>query len=264
MKKLKVLVVEDDLYVRLALINALKTLSYVEEIDETSDGIEAIDLYRNIGHNVIFLDIKITSLSGLEVAKYVSDYKSSKINLSSPFIIFATGYNNYMTESYELYAYDYLLKPFKFERIKHTMDRIYSIYTDYINVSKIGIKISNDICFINPNDILFATKEGHDTVINTVWQEQIKTTETLETLEQHLSGYSHQFMRTHKGFIVNMLRVSYIQKINTKVYNVFFRNTSKLAMMTVKKKKEFDLMTGIGQKKISFLNKIFASNNSME
>ena len=259
MDKLKVLIVEDDNDMSLVLYKVLKGLPYIGQIDQAKNGIEALEKYQEIGHNVVFLDIDMPIISGIEVARKISNYRSFKLQLrASPFIIFATGYDNYMPESNEVYAYDYILKPYNFERINHTMDRIYSLYLDHINVSKITIKVANDICLIDVNDIIFITKEGHDTVIITVGRE-MKNHEPLETIEKQLLGYS-QFMRTHKGFIVNMLRVSTIKKINKKVYNVIFKDTDKIAMMTLEKKKKFELMSGIGKEKISLLNRIFNYN----
>jgi DNA-binding LytR/AlgR family response regulator len=197
------------------------------------NGIEALRIFKKNRHNIVFLDINIPGVSGLEVAREIIEFASEELQKVLSFVVFLTSCNKYMAEVYDIYDYDYLTNPLNYYKVKNIIESIYYINKkySYVHTPKLKIKFNSDIYLIDINDIQFITREGRETIINTVWQEEIRTSETMEKLEKQLLGYSY-FMRTHKSFIVNMSKVVSIRKSSKKVFTIYFRNTNKSALMT--------------------------------
>ncbi|MBE0448396.1 MAG: response regulator, partial [Actinobacteria bacterium] len=95
---LRIIIAEDDPYMRLILRRVIEEISGLEVVAEAEDGIKLIQLVEELAPDVVFLDIAMSNMSGLEAAK-----KIFSINPTIA-IIFATGYDNYMREAFEAYA----------------------------------------------------------------------------------------------------------------------------------------------------------------
>src|SRR5690554_1896959 len=115
---LKVLIVEDDPNMSLILKKTLNSISGVQIIGEAKNGQEAINLTAELEPNVIFMDIDLPKKDGIQAAKEILNIQPDI------FVIYATGYSEYMPEAFEMYAFDYLLKPYKLERIAQTIEKI--------------------------------------------------------------------------------------------------------------------------------------------
>jgi DNA-binding LytR/AlgR family response regulator len=108
LKTYKCLVVDDEPIARKIIINYLEQMPFLQLAAERINALSAIDYLRT--HNdvhIIFLDINMPNLSGLQLLKIIQPQQP---------VIFTTAYSDYAVESYELNAVDYLLKPFSFER----------------------------------------------------------------------------------------------------------------------------------------------------
>ncbi|MBE0446647.1 MAG: response regulator transcription factor [Actinobacteria bacterium] len=118
---LKIIIAEDDPYIRLILRRIIEKISGLEVVAEAEDGIKLIRQVEKLMPDVVFLDITMPTMNGLEAAK--------KIFSIDPTIamIFATAHDSYMREAFEVYAFDYLVKPFNLDRIRQTLSRIKEI-----------------------------------------------------------------------------------------------------------------------------------------
>ncbi len=115
---LKVLVVEDDPNMCLILKKALIRIPGVEVVGEAVNGTEAVNLTERLEPDVIFMDVELPEKDGIEASREILDI------LPNVFLIYATGHPEYMSEAFEVYAFDYLLKPYKMERLTQTMTKI--------------------------------------------------------------------------------------------------------------------------------------------
>ncbi|GAB6275266.1 MAG: LytTR family DNA-binding domain-containing protein [Peptococcaceae bacterium] len=222
--KITVLIAEDDPVMRHILKKALEEISDVEVIGEADNGLEAIRLAKEMVPQVVFLDIAMPEKDGLEAAREICYASPETV------IIFATAYENFTHEAFEVYAFDYLIKPFKINRIRKTIERIrtrltkaepfkngpYTPQTE-TNLKIILVKEEGNKILVNIKDIVFLTREGRSVIIHTI-EGKIKTTETMEALEQKLTGNS--FFRCHRGFIINLNMVKEIQPWGRKTYKV--------------------------------------------
>ena len=115
---MKVLLVEDESGIRLLLRKIVEKNKEFQVAGEADNLTDAVTLFHRTKPDVVFLDIEISGASGLDCAKIIAD-----VNPKTK-IIFATAHAEYMSNAFEVYAFDYLLKPFNVERVNQTLQRI--------------------------------------------------------------------------------------------------------------------------------------------
>lgn len=179
--------------------------------------------------------------SGIECARRITDVEPKTI------IIFATAHQEYMTEAFQLYAFDYLTKPFKVERVMQTLDRIKSLnkpnYGDGIDkiikhekgLDKLMIKNKEGISFVDTNEIVLIQREESSTVIYTKTDSFI-TSISLSDVEEKLD--KSQFFRSHKSYIINLSLITKIYPYGRWTYVIKLKNTEKDALLTYEKYEE--------------------------
>ena len=116
MSKLRTLLVDDEPLARNLLRSIVSKIDNVEIVGECKNGREAIDSVATDAPDLIFLDIQMPNVNGFEVVKTLQSD-------TMPMIIFATAYNQYAIDAFDLYAVDYLLKPFDSERVSLAVQR---------------------------------------------------------------------------------------------------------------------------------------------
>ena len=105
--ELKVLIIDDDEGMRTVLGKIISKTEGFKLAGEASDGESGLSLARSLLPQVVFLDVQMPGMDGVECAKRILDIAPKT------FIIFATAHEEYMPEAFELYASDYIMKPFK-------------------------------------------------------------------------------------------------------------------------------------------------------
>ena len=118
---LRVLIADDNYGMRLVLKKIIDKIEGFEVIGEAEDGRDVLLLLEQKNIDVAFLDIEMPNINGLECAKIIADINPKTI------IIFATAHGEYMPQAFEVYAFDYIIKPFKIERIEQTLNKIIKI-----------------------------------------------------------------------------------------------------------------------------------------
>src|SRR5699024_5517989 len=117
--KIKVMIAEDELLAREELIYMLEKEQDVTLCPSAETGDELLELYFEHKPDVLFLDIEMPGLTGVEVA--IEIMKSTNI---APLFVFTTAYDNYAIDAFEIEAIDYLLKPFDQARLHQALERI--------------------------------------------------------------------------------------------------------------------------------------------
>lgn len=115
-RKFTVLIADDEPLARQGLLDILSENVDVEILGQAKDGEEATDLIRDLGPDIVFLDIEMPGRNGLEVVKEIGAD-------SMPVVVFSTAFDQYAVEAFELAAIDYVLKPFDKERISAALTR---------------------------------------------------------------------------------------------------------------------------------------------
>lgn len=239
---IKVLLVDDEPGIRLLLnkmINKIDGFEVVGECDTMSDAIKLFTTYKP---EVVFLDIEIKGTSGLECAKIISDL-NPKVK-----IIFATAHAEYMSEAFEVYAYDYIVKPFNLERVKQTLERVKVLNEkdaakeemDRIvkyekGLARLLVKGKESMSFIDIKDIVLVQRENSSTVIYTK-NDAFTTSASLSEIETKLD--SEQFIRSHKSYIINLSQITKIEPYGRWTYIVKFKGMDRDALITGEKYEE--------------------------
>jgi len=188
-------------------------IDYLDLIACCTNPLEAIKILNKEEIDLIFLDIHMPNISGLDLIKSLG-----KI----PLFIFTTAYSKYALDGFELNALDYLLKPFSFERFFKAVNKAYEISilrknkqgfvahgNDHSESEKyLMIKVEYSTVRLNIKDILYI--EGlKDYVKVYTGKRPILTKSTMKNMEEKLP--SDSFVRVHKSFIVSGSKIDSIE-----------------------------------------------------
>ncbi|WP_073292754.1 LytR/AlgR family response regulator transcription factor [Chryseobacterium polytrichastri] len=208
MNKIKCMVVDDEPLAISLLENYVRKIPFLELVFSTENPIEALDYIQNNEADLVFLDIQMPELTGINFMKIVGD----KLKY-----ILTTAYSEYALEGYEHNIVDYLLKPISFERFYQSSLKAQERFSFVENKvdSHFFVKSSGQQHRINFEDILYIESIKDYVNIKTANQEYI-VLDTLKSLEQQLSEWS--FVRIHKSFIIN---TNQIKSISAKKVNLF-------------------------------------------
>jgi two-component system LytT family response regulator len=114
----RVLIVDDEPVVRSGIQRLLEGEPGVTVIGEARHGREAIQIIETHSPDVVFLDVQMPEMDGLDVVRALGD------GSPLPAIVFVTAYDRYAVQAFELHAIDYLLKPFDAERFRAALQRV--------------------------------------------------------------------------------------------------------------------------------------------
>ncbi len=211
---LRTLIVDDQLEMRKMMKQILDEIPYVKVVGEAKNGLELLDFSLELSPDVIFIDIEIPGINGIEAAKEIRK-RDPNVHL-----VFATGYRDYTGEAFDVYATDYMQKPYSRERIIQTLERIKSsIKKEKGDDEKLLSIVSNrNKRYIKLGDILFIESTNRRIYIFTE-HEEIECNETLHEINGQLD---YRFMRTHKSFIVNLERIRSVKPLTRTSYSIYF------------------------------------------
>jgi DNA-binding LytR/AlgR family response regulator len=205
--KLKCLIVDDEPLAQRVLEKYISELPKLELIGKCSDAIEAMELLQEQEVDLIFLDINMPRLSGIN---FLKTYKNP------PMVVITTAYIEYALESYELNVLDYLKKPFSFERFLQAVQKAEDRAKGTSELQETGkeerdyifVKANKKTININLDSILYVEALGDYVKIFTN-QGHIVTYQSLKGIERLLP--SQKFYRIHKSYIVSLSKIKSIE-----------------------------------------------------
>jgi DNA-binding LytR/AlgR family response regulator len=200
MDKIKCLIVDDEPLAISLLESYVQKIPFLELVFSTENPIEALDYIQKNACHLVFLDIQMPELTGINFMKIVGD----KLKY-----ILTTAYSEYALEGYEHHIIDYLLKPIPFERFYKSALKAQERFSFTVNKVKshFFVKSSGQQHRINFKDILYVESIKDYVNIKTASQEYI-VLDTLKSIELQLSEFS--FARIHKSFIINLDQIKSI------------------------------------------------------
>jgi DNA-binding LytR/AlgR family response regulator len=169
-----------------------------------SNAIEAMEFLKTEAVDLIFLDIHLPKISGIDFLKMMQN---------PPHVILTTAFSDYALESYEFSVVDYLLKPFSFQRFVKSVAKVPSKTEEnttksvYNQRENIFIKSGYELIKITINDILFIKSDADYTEIILDNKKHLSS-EPLRYWEENLND--KQFVRVHKSYIVNTSKIEKI------------------------------------------------------
>ncbi len=256
-KVMRTLIIDDEQLARKRIVNLLKEVKEIELIGECTNGENAISEINKQNPDLIFLDINMKDMNGFEVLQNIEvDPK--------PIVIFVTAYDEYALKAFDVYAFDFLLKPFKADRFFKTIKKVlevsryeaennfekrlndllklYSKYpTDSLYDQKLPIKIGNKTIFINTPDIKYILGSGYYAEIY-VDDKKHLLRESLSNLNETLN--KDVFFRIHRSAIINL---NYLKEIVHSEYSEIDvrMKDNKLIKVSRSNKKEFLQKMGV-------------------
>ncbi|MBQ2700214.1 MAG: response regulator transcription factor, partial [Clostridia bacterium] len=194
---------------------------------------------------VVFLDVEMPGLTGVECARLIQDMDPSTV------LIFATAHDQYMGDAFEVYAFDYLIKPFKVDRVLKTLvkarDRISGLNEKPMPAIKPANKAAagrlmlhhrEGVTFLNMEDIVLVQRENRTTVIYTLGEGRFETGDSLADMEARLDP--QVFFRCHKSYIINLNQIDNITPYGRWTYVVRLNGTQQDALITHEKYEELE------------------------
>lgn len=219
---IRVLIVDDEPLARTGVQQLLDPLDDVTVVGEAADGPEAVRQIETHDPDLVFLDVQMPEMSGLEVVREVGVE-------DMPLTIFVTAYDQYALEAFEAHALDYLLKPIEEERFEEAMERarrqlrrveadtlseqLRGVLREYADQEESGglerftVRSRDRIYFVDAQDVQWIESEG-DYVALHDGEDVHLVRKTMKELEKQLD--SDRFLRVHRSFIVN---ADYIEEL---------------------------------------------------
>ena len=201
---------------------------FLKLIEKCSSAVKALQvLHEHPEIQLVFLDIRMADLSGMELAK-ILEHSINRRNIK---IVFTTAFDQYALESYKVAAIDYLLKPFSFVDFTKAANRALEYFEDLGTGLKeqgtqkpdqghlsdyIYLKVEYQLVKVSVNDILYI--EGLKDYVKVFLKNEPKpiiTHASLKTLEERLS--SEKFLRLHRSFIVALDKIKAVTKNSVQI-----------------------------------------------
>lgn len=231
---LNVLLADDEPGILALIDSIISSINELNIVGKAQSLEEARQLFLETEPDIVVLDIEFPDGSGVDLARELTKL-DPEIDL-----IFITAHPGFTLEAFELYSYDYILKPIDDDRVRRTMMQIkrerealpvLSLLHDKSVIErnfKLGIRVENEIILLNSQDILFIERSGKNVHIHTN-DKVIETKETLYNLESKLSG---QFFRSHRSCLVNINKIEKIVVWNENTYQIMFKKSTKEAFLS--------------------------------
>jgi len=208
--KLRTIAIDDEPLALRLVSDYIEKTPFLELIGAFDNPLDAIDFLSTQKVELIFVDIQMPDLTGIEFTRSLED---------APKIVFTTAYEKYAIEGFKLNATDYLLKPFSYEEFlkaankarKQSELEAAALPTIEANSQFLFLKSEYKIRRINFNDILYIEGlKDYIKVFTTGEDKPILSLNSIKSLEQKLP--EEKFMRVHRSFIVNLDKIETIER----------------------------------------------------
>lgn len=196
---MKCLIVDDEMLARDVIENYIERVDFLRLAGKCSNALQAFSELNKQHIDLMFLDIKMPEMTGLEFIRTLK---------APPKIIITTAFHEYALDGFELDVVDYLLKPISFERflkavhkVKMPQDPLPAYAPEKLPHEAFYVRSDRKLIKINPTEIIFIESLKNYLCIHTGTQKVIVLS-TMQYLEEQLKEYPSIF-RVHKSFLVN-------------------------------------------------------------
>jgi len=237
-KQFRILVVDDEDLARQRVNSLLSPRADFEVVGECATGAEAVRAIRDLQPDVVLLDVQMPELDGFDV---ISEIGAQNM----PLVIFATAFDEYAIDAFEVGAVDYLLKPVDEERFNRTLDRaarrlrqsgddttvtqmsalLRRINSLTTSAGRFAVKVHGKILFLDPAEIYWIQARDDIARVHLV-DSAYDVREPLSHLEARLPGNS--FLRVHRSVIVNTSHIRAAEPFDQGDQMLILRNGKRL------------------------------------
>ncbi len=239
---IKAVIVDDEVLGRDRIREILKKDPEIELVSECANGQEAVKAILEASPDLLFLDVQMPEMDGFEVLEALP---AEKI----PLVIFVTAFDQYAVRAFEVYALDYILKPFDGDRFRKALDHAKSqfrqqrgsvLHQGLLNLlaelkdkpktkhpDRLVIKTGSKVSFLKTAEIDWIQSEGNYVRLH-AGKESHLVRETLNQMEERLDP--ERFLRIHRSTIVNLDRVKELQPWFHGEYHVLLQDGTQLLL----------------------------------
>lgn len=196
---IKCITVDDEPLEQQILEKYIQQTSGMELVKKCANALEAFDIIGKTKIDLMFLDIKMPSLNGIDFIKTLRN---------SPQVIFTTAFSEYAIESYEVEAIDYLLKPVTYERFLKSMERFLKINVQTKTEPDYSyFKINGRLVKLNHEEFIYACSKKDYIILRTKHNSHL-THMTMKYLIELLP--KEMFCRVHRSYLINRRHINVI------------------------------------------------------
>jgi two-component system LytT family response regulator len=249
---IRTVVVDDESLARERLCDMLAADPQIQIIAECANGQEAIEAIQLHSPDLVFLDVEMPGIDGFGVLEALPPE-------SIPTTIFVTAYDQYAVRAFEVYALDYLLKPFDQERFEKALARaktqissqrtdalsqrilsaLEEIKTRPVHLERLVIKMNGHVFFIKAEEIDWLEAEGNYVRLH-AGKESYLLRDTISALESQLDP--KKFIRVHRSAIVNIDRITELQPWFHGEYRIILTEGVQLTLSRTYREKLHELL----------------------
>lgn len=228
----KAVIVEDEAPARRLLNELLSAHRQMIQLSgEAYTGTDAIALINEIKPDLVFLDMQLPDMLGLDVLKRLNYH---------PYVIFTTAYDEYALEAFDALSVDYLLKPLKEDRIVRALDKLQHFaacgnpssawnsadlrlhgYTSPKKITTLSVKKGSKFTLVQLSDVIYFEALDKYTYVHMANGQKLFCDHMLAVLEEKLTD---DFVRVQKSYIVNRQRIVEIHKYSNNRFTLVLNN----------------------------------------
>lgn len=204
---LKVMIVDDEAPARSELRYLLDEVGQVHVVAEAGTVKEAIEQMKEHPCDVLFLDINMPGVSGMQFAEALTRLKSP------PLVVFVSAYGEYAAEAFDVNAIDYLVKPVEENRLKQAIGKVVAHlvgHTKRPEVERISVEKNGKKILVPTDQIHFIMAKDDYSYLHTDTDRYLSTV-SLAQIENRLAD--HGFYRVHRRYLVNLSCISEVESV---------------------------------------------------
>lgn len=209
--KIKTLIIDDEPIALEKLKSYVVKIPFLELVGECQSAMDAIELLTVTDVDVVFTDINMPDLNGMELASTLS---------TPPMIVFITAYAQYAADSYKLDAVDYILKPYGFADFQRSANKVLETFKarnhtgkpaeSTANNESIFIKVDYRFVRVSLSDIRYI--KGYGEYLQIYLEGSNSPLLTLSSFAGIMERLNSNFLQVHRSYIVNMNHVHHIER----------------------------------------------------
>ena len=188
----------------------IQKVPFLELVAECRSAAEAMTIMDTTDVQLLFIDINMPDISGMDFVKSLAN---------KPYIVFTTAYSEYAVEGFQVEAVDYLLKPITFTNFLKAANKVKNLIELTANNQKESVKTTANHLFVKSDyklirielaDIKYIESQHEYIKIHLINSTPVMTQLSLKSIEEQLP--SDRFMRVHRSFIVNLAKITVIER----------------------------------------------------
>jgi len=256
---IRVLIVDDEPAARQGIRSLLASEQDIQVVGESGDGHDALEKLETLQPDVMFLDIQMPGLNGMELLQ-------KGMETRRPYTIIVSAYENYSLQAFDVNARDYLLKPIDVNRFKKALLRLRNHINTQLRAGgmvdlgdllkraapdpvkpaapaasdRVPVKVGRRVRFLSLKHIRYVIADGNYVNMHMTSGEVIHTSERISQMETKL--FPHHFIRTHRSIIINIDEVREVYIMGS-CYEFLMTDGKRLASGVTYKKNVQSLLT---------------------